>query len=341
MKVGLMGLGEGGQLVAEALLASSWCNLVAVASRKSHRIDRFTEKHPNIAAYDDFRSLIVENPLDALFVAIPPFLRGKYLTLAAEHHCPVWMLSPVARQLGEAAEIMNRFERARCPIAVARTWGLEPAMQPETIDLDRLGRFFLARGSVMTCTQEDLDWRGDSVRAGGGVLLDQGYELVDTLVKIMGLPSAVYATTKGVSRPGCRFPYDTEDTAAVVCQFAGGGVAILSACWTSGPEHSELECYGTGGSIRIDAQRVLCRDRTGEKTLFDQARAANPLLASIENFLSSLRSNPERIRSTVRDHLATMAVVQAAYLSARTGQPESPSKIFEMHDVKEPGSKTS
>jgi hypothetical protein len=30
-----------------------------------------------------------------------------------------------------------------------------------------------------------------------------------------------------------------------------------------------------------------------------------------------------------------MAVLEAAYLSARTGQPESPSAIFEMHDVEE------
>jgi predicted dehydrogenase len=336
MKVGLMGLGKGGQLVAEALLASSWCQVVAVASRRSHRLDRFVEKHPDIAAYDDYRSLIVENPLDALFVAIPPFLRGKYLALAAEHRCPVWMLTPVARQFDEAVEIVEHFERARCPVAVARSWGIEPAIQPEALDLERLGRFFFARGNVMTCVEEDLDWRGDSVRAGGGVLLDRGYELVDMVVKVMGMPATVYALAKGVSRPGGRFPYDTEDTAAVVCQFAGGAIATISSCWTSGPERCDVEFFGTGGSILIDQQRVVCRDRTGDRVFSDQPRAASPLLASIENFLSSLRSNPERIRSSVRDHLPTMAVIQAAYLSARTGQPESPSKIFEMHDVKEP-----
>jgi predicted dehydrogenase len=336
MRVGLMGLGRGGQLVAEALLSSSWCKLVAVASRKSHRIDRFVEKHPDIVAYDDYRSLIVENPLDALFVAIPPFLRGKYLSLAAEHRCPVWMLAPVARRFDEAIEIMDRFEKAQCPVAVARGWGIEPAMQPDAIDMDRLGRFFLASGTVTTCIEEDLDWRGDSVRAGGGVLLDYGYELVDTLVKVMGLPASVYAAAKSVSRPGTRFPYDTEDTAAILCQFSNGAIATVTACWTSGPPRCDIEFLGVGGSVRIDPGRVVGRDRSGERILVDQARAVNPMLASIENFLSSLRSNPERARSSVRDHLPTMAVIQAAYLSARTGQPESPAAIFAMHDVKEP-----
>lgn len=336
MKVGLMGLGKGGQLVAEAILSSSWCELVAVASRQPHRLDRFVEKHPDISAYDDFRSLIVENPLEALFVAVPPFLRPKYLALAAEHRCPVWMLTPVARRFDEAVEILDRFEKAGCPIAVARAWGIETAMQPEAIDVNRLGRFFLAGGNVTICTEEDLDWRGDSVRAGSGVLLDRGYELVDLVVKLMGLPATVYAAARGVSRPGTRFPYDTEDTAVVVCQFAGGGLAVLSACWTAGPQRCEIEFLGTEGSIRIDPQRVVCRDRTGERILSETGRAANPLLASIENFLASLRGAPERMRSSVRDHLATMAVIQAAYLSARTGQPESPGKIFEMHDVKVP-----
>ena len=84
LKVGLIGLGSGGRLLADALLTSSWCELVAVASRQAIRIEPFKEKHPEIATYNDFRSLIVSNPLDALFVAIPPFLRGKYLALAAE-----------------------------------------------------------------------------------------------------------------------------------------------------------------------------------------------------------------------------------------------------------------
>lgn len=333
MKVGLMGLGQGGQLVAEALLSSSWCRLVAVASRKAHRIDRFVEKHPDIAAYDDFRSLIVENPLDALFVAVPPFLRSKYLALAAEHRCPVWMLPPAARRFDELVQTVERFEKAGCPIAVSRSWGIEPSLQPDAIGLDRLGRFFLAVGGVDLCSGEDLDWRGDSIRAGGGVLLDRGYELLDTVVKVMGLPATVYAAAEGVSRPGTRFPYDTEDTAALICQFSNGAIAVASACWTSGPDRREIEFFGTGGTLRLDSTRVICRDRAGERTLTDLPRASNPLLAPIENFLSSLASQSGHFHSSIRDHMAVMAVIQAAYLSARTGQPESPGAILKMHDV--------
>jgi len=333
MKVGLIGLGTGGQQVAEALLASSWCELIAVASRKSQRIERFTAEHTGIATYDDYRSLIVENRLDALFVAIPPFLRGKYLTLAADRALPVWMLTPAARRFDEAVAIMERFERADCPLVVCRSWGLEPALQPDSMGVEQLGRIFFARGNVMTCLPEDLDWRGDSVRAGGGVLLNHGYALIDTVVQIMGMPGTVYAAGAGVSRPGARFPYDTEDTAAAVCQFSGGEIALLSACWTAGPQRWVLELHGTEGSVRIDDHHVLLRDRTGRTRIAERKRPANPFTCQIEEFITALRSNVAGLRSIMRQHLPTVAVIQAAYLSARTGQPESPGTIVEMHDI--------
>ena len=71
--------------------------------------------------------------------------------------------------------------------------------------------------------------------------------MIDTLVQIMGLPSNVYARIAGVSRPGTRFPYDTEDTAALLCQFAGGGIASLFG--TTPLQMSGAAGHGFGPSL--------------------------------------------------------------------------------------------
>lgn len=334
LKVGLMGLGRGGWRIARALAASPWCNLVAVASLQSKRIERFKSDFPDIAAFDDYRSLIVSTQIDALFVAVPPYLRPKYLPLAAERKIPVWMLSPAARRFDEGLELLEIFERADCPIVVTRNWGFEPSLQPEVIGLNEIGRFFLVRGSVTACSEPDLDWRGDSQRAGGGALLYQAYPMLDTLVQVMGLPGTVYARVAGVSRPGTRFPYDTEDTAALVCHFTGGGLAVVSACWTSGPAHEALDFHGIGGLLHIDKSKVEVRDRTGETEIHRLPRSENELEPQIEAFLSELASSSRRFRNTLRQHLPTLALIEAAYLSAQTSQPESPGTILRMHDVK-------
>lgn len=335
MKVGLMGLGRGGRRIAAALLRSSWCELVAVGSKKKHVLTEFAEKHPGIATGDDFRSLIVGNRLQALFVAMPAHQRGPYLPLAAERGIPVWMLTPPARQFGEAARLAEIFEKAGCPLVVARDWTDEPALRKDSLEPESFGRWFLARGKVQLFWEENFDWRGDVRQAGGGVLLDQGYELIDLLVQLMGLPDSVYAAMAGVSRPGGRYSYDTEDTAAVICRFAGGAVATLHACWTAGPAEWSLELFGTQGSLVIEREQVLARDLSGAVRNRRQAQGGDPLAGQVEAFLSTLANPPPRFTSTLRQHLPAMAVMQAAYLSARTGQPESPSLIFKMHDVSE------
>lgn len=331
LKVGLLGLGPGGRRVADALLASAWCRLVAVASQRPHRLETFSQQHPDITAYNDFRLLIVNTPLDALFVAVPPFARPHYLALAAEKGLPVWMLTPAARQLDEAIEIMEKFEARGLPLAIARGFGIEAALHDDTLGPETTGRVFLARAHALVCMPEDLDWRGDSERAGGGVLLDRAYTAMDIIVQTMGMPGSVYTAAAGVSRPGGRFPYDTEDTAAVTLQFTGGGIAQVTACWTVGPEENTIDLYGTSGSVHIDDRCVVVRDRSGTRELLRQERTPNLLSPQIEDFLSALRTSPRRIRSTLRQHLPTMAVLEAAYLSARTRQPESPGPILDMH----------
>lgn len=333
LKVGIMGLGPGGMRVAQVLLDSTWCELVAVCSSKPHRIENFTKAHPTVTAHNDSRSMVVATPLDALFAATPPFRRNSYLSQAAERRIPVWMLTPAARRFEEALEWVDRFEQADCPIAVVRSWGVEPGLQPDALDLASLGRFFFARGSVMLPWDENLDWRGDSERAGGGVLLYEAYGMVDTLVQILGLPDTVYASMAGVSRPGTRFPYDTEDTACVVLRFAGGAMATLSACWTSGPRCQTLELHAVNGSVHILDDEVIVYDRPGERVVQRQVRPADPLRSQIDGFLSEVATSPRRVRSTLRQHLSTVAVMDAAYLSARTGQPESPGKLLTVHDV--------
>jgi predicted dehydrogenase len=335
MKVGLMGLGRGGRLLAEALLASSWCRLVAVASVQSKRIERFQDEHPGIAAHNDFRSLIVSSSLDALFVAVPPFLRTSYLPLAAERHLPVFTLTPAARNFDEALALAAAFESAKCPLAVSRAWGVEPSLQPDSLGLEQAGKFFLARGRVTLNLEDNFDWRGDAQRAGGGVLLYGAYRLIDVLVQAMGMPSSVYAAVSGISRPGTHFPYDTEDTAALVFRYANGALATVNACWTTGPADWSMELFGTGGSLHINAAEAVARDRSGETELVRRPRPVNPLAAQVDEFLCTVRTNPRNLRGTLRQHLPVVATIDAAYLSARTGQPESPGTIFTMHNVKE------
>lgn len=331
MDVGLMGLGGGGSQIAELLMKSSWCRLVAVGARKGRRTEAFSAQYPEIAAYDDLRSMIVETSLDAIFVAVPSYLRARYLPLAAQQGVPVWMLPPAGRGYGEALNLVREFERQDCPIVVYREWGIDPVLAMDNLGLERMAKFFFARAHVMHCWGEDLDWRGDSKRAGGGVLLHRAYPLVDNLIQVMGMPATVHAVIGSVSRPGGRYPYDTEDTSTVIMQYTHGAMATISACWTAGPVSYQMVLNGLDHTLEMDRQGVKVWDRTGDKLLHETKRSGLLFESAIDQFFHDLASQTRQIKSTLQEHLATLAVIDAAYLSAKTGQPEHPDRIISMH----------
>ncbi len=334
LKAGLLGLGRGGRQLAEVLLRSSWCELVSVSSRKADRLQKLVTEHPGVSAYNDHRLAIVSRPLDVLFMAIPPGERPDYLRIAAERRIPVWMLSPPLHRFDELVELVRLFERADVPIAAARTWGGESALRPAAVDLERLGPIFLAEGRVTTCWSGELQWRGDAAQAGGGALLDRGYLMLDAIVQLLGVPASVLAVAGRT--PCSRAPavYDTEDTAAVLCRFADGAMATLGACRRSGPDEWSLRVAAREGSMLVTDQQVVVQDRTGQRELLRQDRCRNPLSEQVEDFLSALSTAPRTIGHRLREHLPTMAVMQTAYLSARTGHPETPSRLSEIHRVR-------
>lgn len=332
LEVGLVGLTGGAQPILDALLAEPRVRIVAVGDHDADAAARFADSH-GARRYADYRSLIVEPRLDALFVATPHFAIQGHLRLGAARGVPVWKQGPLARRFDEALALVQVFERSvpgGCPLVVARTWPTEPAMEQAARVLADLGRPFLAEARVFVCRPEDLDWRGDSERAGGGVLLHEAYTAIDLVVHWLGPPTEVYAAMSRVSRPQTRFPYDTEDTAAVVLRYADGAVATLTMCWTAGPPTAQVAIWCAAGSVRIDSSKVAVLNRAGEPACTPFERSPNPYVHPIRAFLDGLTGDRKRMTSLARDHLWTLAVIEAAYLSARTGEAESPTKWFDI-----------
>ena len=76
-------------------------------------------------------------------------------------------------------------------------------------------------------------WRGDSLRAGGGILLNGAYQQVDMLVHLMGMPIFVDAQCCTAVAPGKACNYDTEDAAQLAMRFTGERIASLTASLTA------------------------------------------------------------------------------------------------------------
>ena len=202
LRVGLLGLDHVGMGYRTALLADSRFELVAMADSNAKRLRRAIAE-PDTVAFEDCRSLIVaqtRDPIDALFVALPPRQSLDLLPLAAQRGIPVFCDAPLARTADEARILIDSFVAAKVPLVVSRRWAA--GLDDDTMNdmKQTTGRVFAAH-AVLRRTLDVADWRGDAQRAGGGALLFDGYEAVDSLVTLIDLPEMVSAECSAAVPP--------------------------------------------------------------------------------------------------------------------------------------------
>ena len=328
-RVALLGLSEVGAEYLAVIRAHEQFDLVAVADTDPAPLRRFAEEL-HVRAYEDYRSLIAETShagLDLLFVAIEPFQSIEFVEMAAARGIAVFHKAPVARNIREAGRLMQRFRERGCPLVVSRPWLFEPAFEDLHQLTELAGHVFAATARVQI-VDTPAGWRGDSVRAGGGVLLNGAYEAVDLLVYLLGLPETVYAQCGTDTTPGAACKYDTEDVAIVSLRFGRGQVACVTACREATDSSWKMTLMGTRGVISLTPEGMVITRREGAGPQSHAIQTPRRVAPAINTFGASWLSGELPFQSTVQEHLPTMAVIEAAYLSAKTGAPESPRSLL-------------
>jgi predicted dehydrogenase len=290
--------------------------------------------------HNDYRLAIVEQEPQLILVAIPPYQRPDHLKTAAARGIPVLSTGPPLSGFDATLEIARQFGDARVPFAVTRVWQTEPAYARLTAIKTWAGDLISAHVNVLAPAGDLQGWRGDSARAGGGVLLNDGYEHIDALVSIMGLPEEVYAVLARPHAAAKNRPYDTEDTATLMMRFSSDRVATVGTRRAGERNHWRYQLHGTRATAVITPGGMVVTDMSDNSTSATRVRTANRLAPAVSAFAAALVSGQPCIPSSIQDHLATMATLRAAYLSAKTGQPESPARFYRREtglDVKGPG----
>jgi hypothetical protein len=88
----------------------------------------------------------------------------------------------------------------------------------------------------------------------------------------------------------------------------------------------------------LDGARRLSTQPAGSAGVTVRFVEQSPLEAwqtDLSGFVASLASS-KGVPSSGGEHLATMAVMESAYLSARTGQPEEPARFYQLHELAMP-----
>ncbi|MCK6483394.1 MAG: Gfo/Idh/MocA family oxidoreductase [Phycisphaerae bacterium] len=334
-------------VLGEGATAEAW--LRAVAGNQNARLavlsDSDADRAASLAAHyatdceKDHRTLLVQHALDAAVFAMSPAAAERLLPIAAQRSVAVLLDTPPARTLDEAVRRVALFDKARRPLLVASDWRFDPA--PIDAVANACGRIFHAAAVVTAPFPADLEWRGDRVRAGGGALINAAYVWLDLLVHLMGLPSDVVTQMGRLVQPP-DLAYDAEDTACALLRYADGRSATITAAWGRPPSERVLTLRGADDLACLTLDMAPSPLARGVAALIAACGASAPADPNCAHHQTAPpgesddvpSDSPETLAptpppSTLEAHLKTIAVTQAAYLSARTGAPESPHVLLE------------
>lgn len=273
----------------------------------------------NIAWETDYRALLQDDSIDALYIALPHHLHEAVTIAAAEAGKHILLEKPMANSLEEADRMLAAQRRAGVKLMIGFTHRFHSELESakRLIDAGELGRLTLAI-DVMTTGGVIPGWFWQKPQAGGGVLHVNGAHSFDRLRWLMGAEIVeVFAYTDTYD------PRKTvEDSAVVALRFANGAMGATVHNWVTDaavPFKCDLDIHGTEGAIRIDTWNAL-EFSNATHTWVQHRQRDDMFQKEIGEFVSAILEDRDPC-VTGEDGRRSLACVQAAYESARTGKP--------------------
>jgi predicted dehydrogenase len=273
----------------------------------------------------------------ALLVAAGLHSCDEHVRLAMKKRFNVLKLAPAARNFEEAAEMVRLSEEEGIKFAIANPGRFKKSFLAfrELCQQGRIEKIFLLNAFCSFSDENHPGWLSDPKLAGGGVLLHDCYQIIDQILWNLAVPQQVYSLQTNQAQDKQQRLYLAEDTAVVTMKFTDTFIGNLIASRREGTGEGQefLRLYGKEKIITVRRSLLTIADGKGEiyeQFEYDDDRTSC-MTELLKNFAMGIVSPVKnRLCSSGRENLKNMAVMESAYLSARTGFPEEPARILQM-----------
>ncbi len=282
-----------------------------------------------VDATTSVEEVLCREDVGAVYIATPVQFHAEQVVAAARAGKHVLCEKPLARNLAEARTMVQACLEAgvllqdaymlrhhRAHLEILRL--LREAAIGKPLYVHGLWSFSYPRIAG--------DWRQDPVLGGGGSLMDVGCHMVDLVQMLLG----------PIARVACRVgtfvhDYPVEDVGTVLLEFESGVHGTLVASFAASGEimPNRLDLYGSSGAIHSDG--TMTQGSDGEATIYREAEGrgsrrpipyqqVNTYARQVELLAERALRREKLDRRRADDMLRTVAVLDACYQSARTGQ---------------------
>jgi predicted dehydrogenase len=220
-----------------------------VYSRSADRARAFAQQHGVPHATTDLEEAIAHDATDVVVIGLPNHLHLQAVELCAAHGKAVLCTKPLARNAGEAKQILDTAERG----GIFAGYLEDLVYTPKTLKAvaavrtGQIGDVTWAR-SRETHPGPHSAWFWDAGQAGGGAVVDLGCHCIEIVRSYLGKgnrPLEVAAWTDTLVHP-----IEAEDNAIALIKFESGAIGQFEVSWTfRGGMDLRDEVAGTEGTI--------------------------------------------------------------------------------------------
>ena len=312
------------------------CRVTAL-SRRSLEVAKASAREYKIPlAFDSGEALCRSSEVDAVFVATPNSRHLPDTLLALSCGKPVLVEKPMALNAQECRQMLNAAQRANLLLGVAQVFRFEEstAWLRERIASGGIGKVIFARAEFSFPGRGHVrKWLTDASISGGGPIADVGVHCMDTLRFILADEViSVSARTKADEESG-----QVESAAILTLEFARGTLAAVLVS-TRAEYRTPLEIVGENGTLRaedgLNVEYPIHLQLWRGKKLIEEEKVVNSFAYAkqVDAFAAALERRRTFPASGV-EGLRNQLVLDAAYISARTGTTQSVEELGTSSDV--------
>ena len=316
---GLIGCGDiAGKRVAPALRDTPGSALVAVARARAERAAEFAREHRARRWYADWREVIRDPEVGAVYVATPVRLHVEHAVAAAEAGKHVLCEKPMALDVPEC-ERMRAAARAhgvRLGIAYYRHHYPIVARLRALVASGEIGKPVLASVQAFEHFDPGPDhpraWLLRRSESGGGPMMDFGCHRIEVLLDVLGPVAEIEGFPTNAHLPR----REVEDTCVARLGFRSGAQAVLAVSHAARESRDTIEIFGTAGSAHVPVLnqgrlRIVTPDGAREEDHPPPSNLHQPLVADFVEAVQS--SRPPTVTGEIGQEVSrVLAAIYAA-----------------------------
>lgn len=295
MRLGIIGLGKMGQIMSDWAKPITEVKISHVCDVSAERVREFSQAL-QAKGYTDFRELLQQPDVDAVYICVPPALHLEVVKFAIAQKKHVLCEKPLANSVADARELMEVAEKSGLVNAMQFTLQYARAIPKirELVQQNYLGKLrrieIMLRFPEWPRPSQKVAWVGS--RLQGGMAMEVCIHLIHAIHGLCG--QKIVHVESELELPDN--PELAENGIFARMELADGTPVYVNALANSAgtEEMIRIEFHGTDGSLLMPDWDQLAGGRRGEAI---RAMEGAPASNVVREFSLAVQGRPARICS--------------------------------------------